>query len=44
MAEEEQIEDNSIEEEKVEDEPKIEASSTEDEEESAPLELSLIHI
>ena len=40
MAEEEQIEDNSIEEEKVEDEPEIEASSTEEEEESAPIEYT----
>ena len=40
MAEEEQIEDNSIEEEKVENEPEIEASSTEEEEESAPIEYS----
>ena len=37
MAEEEQIEDNSTEEEKVEVEPEIEANSTEEE-------LSLIHI
>ena len=34
MAEEEQIEDNSIKEEKVENEPEIEASSTEEEEQS----------
>ena len=40
MAEEEQIEDNSIEEEKVENEPEIEASSTEEEEESAPIEYT----
>ena len=40
MAEEEQIEDNSIEEEKVEDEPEIEANSTEEEEESAPIEYT----
>ena len=36
MAEEEQIEDNSIEEEKVENEPEVGASSTEEDEESAP--------
>ena len=40
MAEEERIEDNSIEEEKVEDEPEIKASSTEEEEESAPIEYT----
>ena len=40
MAEEEQIEDSSIEEEKVENEPEIEASSTEEEEESAPIEYT----
>ena len=40
MAEEEQIEDNSIEEEKVENEPEIEASSAEEEEESAPIEYT----
>ena len=44
MAEEEKIEDNSIEEEKVENEPEIEDNSTEEEEENAPIELSLIHI
>ena len=37
MAEEEQIEDNSIEEEKVENEPEVGASSTEEDEESAPI-------
>ena len=40
MAEEEQIEDNSIEEEKVDEEPEIEEPTSEDEEESAPLEYT----
>ena len=40
MAEEEQIEDNSIEEEKVDDAPEIEEPTSEEEEESAPLEYT----